>query len=147
MTASLLCSARHPRVARSVVDHPPTCSLPMWFRRHVDCKGRAEVEVRVFVCVWRRDGDRAGPSKRCSASRQLASVLATSDVTTRPSTTRKTAESRRLKCYRARIVAPFAMLPCPPHGESHRECTKQTGVRASDLSTVPPGAPAGEGSD
>ena len=36
--------------------------------------------------------------------------------------------SRRLKCYPARIVAPFAMLLSPTYGESHRECAESPAV-------------------
>jgi len=44
--------------------------------------------------------------------------------------------SRHLKCSQARSIAPFAMLLSRDHGESHRECARETGIRASDLSAL-----------
>src|SRR5258705_6718512 len=52
--------------------------------------------------------------------------------------------SRHLKCYRAGIVAPWAMLLSPVYGESHRECAEQARVRAGDLSAVSARGAAGE---
>src|SRR6266545_115719 len=55
--------------------------------------------------------------------------------------------SRRLECYRARIVAPFAMLLSAAYGERHRECARQGRVRASHLSTLPACGAPGEAAD
>jgi hypothetical protein len=55
--------------------------------------------------------------------------------------------SRHSNCYRRQIVAPLAMLPCSAYGDSHRECARQTGVRAGHLSAISPGGPAGETTD
>src|SRR5438105_28570 len=37
--------------------------------------------------------------------------------------------SRHLNCYRASIVAPWAMLLCPAHGDRHRERARETSGR------------------
>src|SRR5229473_985690 len=55
--------------------------------------------------------------------------------------------SRRLECYRARIVAPLAMLLSAAYGESHCECARQGRVRASHLSTLPTRKAPGEATD
>src|SRR3989442_13110585 len=47
--------------------------------------------------------------------------------------------SRHLKCYRAGIVAPLAMLLSSHYGESHRECASQARIRGSHLPTLPAG--------
>src|SRR5216684_6438221 len=64
-----------------------------------------------------------------------------------PELTRQAAVSRRLECYRARIVAPLAMLLSAAYGESHCECARQGRVRASHLSTLPTRKAPGEATD
>src|SRR5712691_11618906 len=59
----------------------------------------------------------------------------------------QTLVSRRLECYRARIVAPLAMLLSAAYGESHCECARQGRVRASHLSTLPTRKAPGEATD
>src|SRR5262249_38751305 len=80
-------------------------------------------------------------SPRCSSKRRKPRRPSiTGKILPRRQRRRQGSVSRRLKCYRARIVAPLAMLPCALYGHDHRECAQQTGVCASDLSTVEAGA-------
>src|SRR5207245_6165618 len=80
----------------------------------------------------------------CSSSR--LTCLCMCQPTTERST-RRHPVSRRLECYRARIVAPFAMLLSRAYGESHREYARQGRIRAGYLSALPAGAAPGEAAD
>src|SRR3989442_15909450 len=55
--------------------------------------------------------------------------------------------SRHLKCYRAGIVAPLAMLLSSHYGESHRECARQARIRGSHLPALPAGEAGRETAD
>jgi len=91
------------------------------------------------VKLLRKERVGARVRRRYDAPRTpLDRVLACSKI--RPAV----AVSRRLKCYRAGIVASWAMLLSPAYGESHRECAEQARVRASDLSAVSARGAAGE---
>jgi hypothetical protein len=115
----------------AALPHPPT-ALRRWQLPPEEIPGRR----RACSPVWTVDAITADLCGPCDAPEPLPEL--------RPC---QVFVPRHVKCYRARNLVPFAMLPCAPYGDDHPECAKRARVRTGDLSPVPAGGSPGEATD